>query len=266
MRIGKVEIGTIDIVTFVGMVITLFTSILNLFQNKKSMYISNITKYRVTWISELKNYISTLKEISNLTNLHIISENVTDKMEFRRQLEKNVSLIKMHLNFLKALDRQLIAKMEKIKSIINSYLFVSYYREELKDITYDKELLERFYKVIETINEKKLLKEIISMVKVNIVINLDMLTTLELKNKIKELYREDYFAIKKIIIESDHILQKYENELEVLNEQIDKLVQIYLKIEWIRCKRETRMWPFNKYDEEKEIKKLIKKYEEVQDF
>lgn len=263
MRIGKVEIGTIDIVTFVGMSITLFTSILNLFQNKKSMYINNITKYRVTWISELKNYISTLKEISNLTNLHIISKSITNKMEFRCELEKNVSLIKMHLNFSKALDRELINKVEKIKSIINSYLFMSYYKEELQDITHDKELLDKFYKVIETINEKKILKEIIAMAKISDVINLDTLTTLELKNKIKKLYGKNYLAIKKVLVESDYILQKYENELEVLNEQIDKLVQVYLKIEWIRCKRETRMWPFNKYNEEKEIKKLIKKYEEV---
>ena len=88
MKIGKVEIQTIDIVTFLGMIITLFTSILNLFQNKKSMYINNITKYRVTWLDELKNHISKLKELSNVTNLYIISRDIRDKMNFRCELER----------------------------------------------------------------------------------------------------------------------------------------------------------------------------------
>ena len=47
MKIGGVELKTIDIVTFFGMTITLFTSILNLIQNKKTIYINNITRYRV---------------------------------------------------------------------------------------------------------------------------------------------------------------------------------------------------------------------------
>ena len=37
-------------------------------------------------------------------------------------------------------------------------------------------------------------------------------------------------------------LQRYENELEVIQDELDELIQIYLKIEWIKCKKETRMW------------------------
>lgn len=36
MRIGELEIAIIDIITFTGILITLLTGVLNLFQNKKN--------------------------------------------------------------------------------------------------------------------------------------------------------------------------------------------------------------------------------------
>lgn len=257
MKIGKVEIQAIDIVTFLGMIITLFTSILNLFQNKKSMYINNITKYRVTWLDELKNHISKLKELSNVTNLYIISRDVKDKMNFRCELERNISLIKMHLNFSKNLDRKVMNNIEKIKSIINNYLLLSYYKYELDNID-DEEILRKFYTILEIINEKCFLKELIRLSEKKQNINIGEFDILQLKYEIKELY--DVNTIKNIKINSNEILQRYENELEVIQEELDELIQIYLKIEWIKCKKETRMWPFTIYDEDKEIAKLYRKY------
>ena len=253
MRIGSVEIQTIDIVTFLGMIITLFTSILNLFQNKKSLYINNITKYRVSWIDELKNHISKLKELSNVTNLYIISKNVKDKINYRCELERNITLIKMHLNFYKKFDRKVINNLEKIKSIIYNYLLLTHCRDELSNAN-DSILLEKFYDVLEGINEKCFLKELIKFSGKKE--NMDELDILELKEKIKKLYNEE--NIKNIKNNSNYILQKYENELEMIQEELDEMIQIYLKIEWIRCKKETRMWPFSIYNEEKEIKKLYK--------
>lgn len=260
MKIGKIELETIDIVTFLGMVITLFTSILNLFQNKKSMYINNIIKYRVTWLDELKNHISKLKELSNVTNLYIISRDVKDKINFRCELEKNISLIKMHLNFSKNLDRKIMNNIEEIKSIINNYLLLNYYKDELDNVD-DEKLVEKFYVILEIINEKCFLNELIKLSDKEENINMDNFEILQLKHKIMELY--DTNIIKNIKINSNKILQKYENELEVIQEQLDELIQIYLKIEWIKCKKETKMWPFTIYNEDKEIEKLYKKYRSI---
>ena len=255
MKIGKVEIQTIDIVTFLGMIITLFTSILNLFQNKKSMYINNITKYRVTWLDELKNHISKLKELSNVTNLYIISRDIRDKMNFRCELERSIALIKMHLNFSKKLDRKVMNNIEEIKSIINNYLLLNYYKDELDNVD-DNNILEKFYIILEIINEKCFLKELIKLGGKKQ--NIDELDILQLKHEIKEIY--DTNTIKNIKTNSNEILQRYENELEFIQEELDEVIQIYLKIEWIKCKKETRMWPFTIYNEDKEIKKLYGSY------
>ncbi len=257
MKIGKIEIQTIDIVTFFGMIITLFTSILNLFQNRKSMYINNITRYRVTWLDELKNHISKLKELSNITNLYIISRDVKDKMNFRCELEKNIALIKMHLDFSKNLDRKVMNNIEKIKSIINNYLLLNYYKYELDNVD-DEEILEKFYIILEIINEKCFLKELIKLSGKKQNVNIGESDILQLKYEIKKLYDVD--TIKYIKINSNEILQTYENELEVIQDELDELIQIYLKIEWIKCNKETRMWPFTIYDEDKEIEKLYRKY------
>lgn len=257
MKIGNIEIQTIDMVTFLGMMITLFTSVLNLFQNKKSIYINNITKYRVTWLDDFKKHISKLKELSNITNLYIISRNVKDKMNFRCELERNIMLIKMHLNFSKNLDRKVINDIEIIKAIINNYLLLNYCIYEIDNIN-DDILLEKFIVILETINEKCFLKELIKLSDKKQNINIDELNILQLKQTIKDTY--DNNIIKNIKINGHEILQRYENELEIIQEELDEVIQIYLKIEWIKCKKETRMWPFTIYDEDKEIEKLYKKY------
>ena len=81
---------------------------------------------------------------------------------------------------------------------------------------------------------------------------------MQLKHEIKEIY--DTNTIKNIKTNSNEILQRYENELEFIQEELDEVIQIYLKIEWIKCKKETRMWPFTIYNEDKEIKKLYRSY------
>ena len=119
MRIGNVEVAIIDVITFIGIIITFLTGVFNLFQNKKSLYINNITKFRVIWITTLRGHIASLKELSNITNLYIIAKDGTNKITFRRELEKNVSLIKMYLNFTSKLDIELIYKIKELKYTIN---------------------------------------------------------------------------------------------------------------------------------------------------
>jgi hypothetical protein len=86
---------------------------------------------------------------------------------------------------------------------------------------------------------------------------------LELKNNAKVAYRDDCVLIRKIIKQSDYIINDWETEIGKLNKDIEGIVQIYLKAEWIRCKIETKMWPFNRYNEEKVISKLQKEYKNI---
>ena len=85
---------------------------------------------------------------------------------------------------------------------------------------------------------------------------------LDLRNNVKVAYMDDSVLIREILKQSDYIINDWENEIEGLNKDIDDIVQIYLKAEWIRCKIETRMWPFSRYNEEKVVNKLQKEYKE----
>ena len=266
MKIGEVELEIIDIITFIGIVITFFTGVLNLFQNKKSLYINNITKFRVIWITTLRGHISNLKELSNITNLYIITKDGTNKITYRRELDKVVSLIKMYLNFAEKLDMELISKIDELKSTINSYLLMHYCKNTIKSVDNNDELVIKFSEVVDVISEKKVLKQLLDIAievkdkknqEINIIENLSMI---DLKNKVKLIYRDDCVLIKEILRKSDYITSNWENEIERISRDIDELVQVYLKAEWTRCKIETRMWPLNRYNEEKVICKLQEKY------
>jgi len=264
MKIGEVELEIIDIITFIGMLITFFTGVLNLFQNKKSLYINNITKFRVIWITTLRGHISNLKELSNITNLYIITKEGTDKITYRRELEKVVSLIKMYLNFTEKLDVQLIFKIDELKAIINSYLLMHYCKNTIKSVDNDNELVIKFNEAVDVISEKKVLEQLLNIAvnykKIQEINLIESLNVLDLRNNVKSVYKDDCILIKEVTRKSDYITSQWENEIERLNRDIDELVQVYLKAEWTRCKIETRMWPLNRYNEEKVICKLQEKY------
>lgn len=264
MRIGDVEIAIIDIITFIGIIITFLTGVLNLFQNKKSLYINNITRYRVIWITTLRTHIANLKELSNITNLYIITKDGTNKISYRRELEKNTSLIKMHLNFTGTLDIELISKVDALKSTINSYLLMNYCLNAIKAVDNNDELVSKFNEAIDVISEKKVIAQILNIAidnkKIKKTDEIDNFNLVNLKDKVKEAYKDDHILIRKIVKQSDCIINIWENEIEELNKGIDEIVQIYLKAEWIRCKIETRMWIFNNYNEEKVIDKLKVEY------
>ncbi|OOM11736.1 hypothetical protein [Clostridium saccharobutylicum] len=264
MTIGKIQVNTFDVITFVGMAITLFTSILNLIQNKKGLYINNITRYRVTWINTLRVQISTLKELSNITNLYVITREGVDKVAYRRELEKVVSLIKMHLNFCGQLDKKLILKVEELKCIINSYLLMHYFRNTIKSINSNDEIENKFNEAIDVISEKKVLDELLNIARntknIKNTISIKNLSLLDLRYKIKAEYNNNTELIICAVKESEYVIQRWEYKIEKINKEIDEIVQIYLKAEWSRCKKETRLWPFSRYNEEKTIKRLEKEY------
>lgn len=261
MRIGEIELEIIDIITFTGVMITFITGVLNLYQNKKSLYINNITRFRVMWISTFRGHIASLKELSNITNLYIITKNETNKMPYRRELEKVVSLIKMHLNFTGKYDIKLIEKVEKLKSVLNSYLLMHYCKNEIELVKDDHELVKKIDSIVEAISERQVLEQFLHLAKYDEDIKSPSL--FELKKTVKSVYDDNIKLIKLVAEESDYIISQYESEIDCLNNEIDKIVQIYLKAEWIRCKVETRIWPNNKYDEEKVIQKLENEYESM---
>lgn len=265
MRIGEVELKTIDIVTFLGMIITLFTSILNLFQNKKSIYINSITRYRISWINTLRMYVANLKELSNTTNLYISTKDGSNKIKYRRELDKVVSLIKMHLNFVGDFDNKFLSKIEELRVMINSYLLLNYYKNSINNVKNNEELINKFNEVVDVISERRVLEDLLNIGRYNKNTdnfgNVKVLNLLDLKKKTKLLYLDDNDLISQSTHEVEYIIQECENKIEKLNEEIDEIVQIYLKAEWIRCKRETRMWPFSIYNEEKIIKQLQEKYQ-----
>lgn len=267
MRIGEVEVALIDIITFIGIIITFLTGVLNLFQNKKSLYINNITKYRMIWITTLRTQIANLKELSNITNLYIITKDGADKIAYRRELDRNTSLIKMHLNFTGKLDAELISKVDELKCIINSYLLIHYCTNTIKAVDNDNDLVTKFSEAIDVISERKVIEEVLNIAinnkKTTVSYEIKSLDLVSLKIKVKEVYTDDYSLIREIVRQSDCIINGWENKIEELDREIDEIVQIYLKAEWIRCKMETGMWIFSKYNEEKVIDKLKAEYKSI---
>ena len=267
MRIGNVEVAIIDVITFIGIIITFLTGVFNLFQNKKSLYINNITKFRVIWITTLRGHIANLKELSNITNLYIITKDGTNKIAYRRELEKNVSLIKMYLDFTSKLDIELISKIEELKATINSYLLLYYCTNNIKAVDNDDELVIKFNEAVDIISEKKVLEALLNIArnnkKIQKVLETKDVNLLDLRNNVKVAYMDDLVLIREILKQSDYIINDWENDIERLNKDIDGIVQIYLKAEWIRCKIETRMWPFSIYNEQKVVNKLQKEYKNI---
>lgn len=266
MRIGDIELAIIDVITFTGILITFLTGVINLFQNKKSLYINNITRFRVIWITTLRTHIASLKELSDITNLYVRTKEGTNKITYRRELEKVVALIKLHLNFTGKLDNELIAKVEALKAILNSYLLIYYCRNTINSVENDDELVSKFNEIIEVICEKKILKDILNIVVSNKTLEniyeVKKLNLLELKKQVKLVYMNRPELIRAIIKESDYLIEHYEIDIESINNDIDEIMQIYLKAEWIRCKTETKIWPYNIYNEEKIIKELKRKARE----
>ncbi|EKQ51016.1 MULTISPECIES: hypothetical protein [unclassified Clostridium] len=267
MRIGEFELAVIDIITFTGLLITFLTGVLNLLQNKKTLYINNITRFRVIWITTLRTHISCLKELSNITNLYIRTKEGTNKIEYRRELEKVVSLIKMHLNFTGSIDMELISKIDELKATLNSYLLLYHCKNSIKLVEDDNDLIDKFYDAVDVISEKKLLKQFLNIAiknkKIEEINSTENLNLFDLKSRVKLACMGDLELIKQIIKESDYMISNYENEIECLNNDIDTIVHIYLKAEWIRCKIETKIWPYNRYNEEQVIQKLRKEYQKI---
>ncbi len=250
MKIGSIQVTVIDMVTFCGMMITLFTSILNLFQNTKSMYINNIIRCRLESVQEIKKSICLLKQLSSITNLKIMCRNKNDKMTFRSDLEKNITNIKLFLNPSRKLDKKIIICCESIKKYINNYIFIYYLN---KEISINDNILENFKKALYTINDRCFFQELIMMYRQNYDIHIEKDELLKIINNIYN----NKNIIKKKLSNYDKIMQNYEDNIEKINRELDYLIYLYIELKWIRCKKEMKMWPFNKFNEKKEIRKLL---------
>lgn len=249
MKLGEVQVTVIDMVTFVGMMITLFSSLLNLFQNRKSLYINNIIKYRLESIDELRNNICELMKLSNTANLNIMCSHVNNKMNFRSELEKCVTNIRMHLNFSKEIDKIIIQISESEKRIINNYLYMNY----LKNIKTKENIEDAFIEMLNEINDKYFFQEIIKIKQEC----LDDKNRYELYKEVINLYKNNK-DIDELLNCTESILNSYEDEIEKLNDKLCKAVHIYIEDKWKKCRIEMKAWPFNKFDEKYELDKLIK--------
>ncbi len=251
MKIGNIQVTIIDMVTFCGMMVTLFTSILNLFQNRKSMYINNIIKCRLESINELKKYVCSLKELSSIINLKIICRK-KDKVVFRKELEKCIAGIELYLNPSRKLDRKIILYCRNIKIHIYNYMNMNYLKNEMIK-NHNEKILENFKEAVKNINDIYFFYDLIKAAGKSC--NLD-----EGKEQVYHIFNKVYHneeIIIKVLSNYDQIMQTYENSIESMVSELDYLIYLYVELKWIRCKKEMKMWPFNKYRETKEIEKLL---------
>lgn len=238
-----------------------FYRIINFFQSRKNNYVNSITKYRVEWINTLRKYVSKLKALSNTTQLISISKAHVDKRPYRREIEEITSLIKMHLNFSGNIDKEIIMELEKLKLLINSYLLLSHYRNISEINGYGADIKEFF----KNITDRGTLGYIIDTAKCIEGMDIDKLKSLNIMQQKKMLLQgnsRDLIVLQdKLFKNIDIFLEEILEEFNIKNNGIDRLFQIYLKAEWTRCKKETKVWPFYKYNEDKMVCKLKKQYD-----
>lgn len=91
-------------------------------------------------------------------------------------------------------------------------------------------------------------------------------------NELKKKVINDYLSV----VDSTSFVDTFHKELNYIcdglnlkiqnhKSEITKLCQIYLKAEWTRIKKETRVWPFSRYNEERTMKKLEDIFKNDQD-
>jgi len=259
-----------DKVVLIGIMLTFIVSTLALIQALKKMKIDNITQNRVEWINTLRNYIADYISAIDLYKIQVSIKEEKQIMNFRDVLMQKNALIKLHLNFKGNIDKRILKMLENITQNVLLMLYLkSLERALLKDKT--TALRPQIFKSFIFENPDNILVSFLKDYSIANNINSKLSKSndeISLKDELVKVVM-DYIALidsKSFIdIFSKNLNEIYQDIVVKITSQKDeliKLIQIYLKAEWTRVKKEPLIWPLSYYNEDRTIKKLEKTWKQ----
>lgn len=224
---------TKDILTLIGVFITLIIGIANLFNglltNKRTLYVNSVTTERVKWIGQLKELLAEYVAMTSMYDQRVVLKDE----ELSKYIERLLYLrnrIKLHLNPTDERDKKIVDLIDKVnKKFILLYSYI-----EIKKMKTNTD--EEKFKVFEEI--MKLLGE-------EFVKHLEDKHQFFTTNKKKLHNNESSEEIYNLINDELDMLIKKEigggkEELIEWSEELISLSGSYLKEEWERVKLESQ--------------------------
>ncbi len=255
-----------DLVTLIGITLTFIVGFLTLTQSLQKIKLDNLTQHRVEWINTLRKYVADFLSEIDMYKVQVSVKENTQLMMYRERMTYKASLIILHLNFKGSIDKKILKNLNEITNTLFLTLYINNLKRYLS-LNKNPSLNTLIFKNFVDNNPDKIfinfLKEYAS--KNNIHSKLNSLNIDENSNEYLKAVINDYTSVvntKSYINEFQTKLNSILNELfsQITNNRnnLTKLVQIYLKAEWTRAKKEIRFISY--YNEEKTLRKLEKEW------
>lgn len=259
---GEIEINKILVTvigTLVGTFMTALASIVVTIYSsnrmKKTTYINVITSNRILWMEDIRNLIN---EFICMTKFNFYDTVNTDTKQVSNYFKKLAELrnsIFLKLNYCGYIDKEIILTVNEIfYKVEEIYEFLNY----MKNISNPKEYIKNAYMI-------EIYEEFVRTTRSNYVKTNSKLHS----NKSEEFEKIVKKYEKKFLLKKFFSPDKLLKEIAKNHNKLIKLVQIYLKLEWERVKKESEgKLKFNDKSNDKEyVKKMLTKYNiEVLDY
>ena len=243
-----------------GVFLTFITSILSLIISirgtRATHYIDAITKSRVEWMDKLR------KLVSNYIQCAYVNSNTdTTTLEGSQgynQLLQLSSEITLMLNFKGKYDKEIIDIIQEINSnyelLSDAYQCLEDYGEELRENILNEEIVHNDYfqkNLFEFANKKGITVH----PRDEYVDDNDKIVDLFLKVITTNEEREEFMGC--LFIRPGHIVNAIQDKINYLT----NLMQVYLKSEWNRVKKEAEGKKYSTKNQEKELALLFSDYD-----
>lgn len=258
-----------DLITLLGILFTLIVGLVNIYISKKRLRLENITSNRVEWINTLRKYISEFMTISDVIT-HVTNNNENMEMDLRQNLTKTNALIKLHLNFMGNFDKRIIHELDEATKNIYLILNLKIIMQLINRNKIASEGIRRYIEQYIYIDRDILMYLHIYFIRNNKINSTLSSSASEALSELKKTVTEEYCSVVNGTCFSDAFAKNLGSQFTSISKALDtnrnaivKLVQIYLKAEWTRIKKEVREWPFNIYSEKKTLETLENKWETI---
>jgi hypothetical protein len=213
--------------------IGLGTLIYTIRNNKKTLFVNNITSERVKWMGLLKEYVAEFISLASFYNEKTVFEDAKLKGEYLDKVIHAKAKISLHLNYRGNSDKEIMALVDKMtNNIMKAYdVFALIKKSDKEKVTY---VLEKHKKQL----DKRIMLKIEESIKATPKSELlpDYKTGLKkVKYIIQEAQNEE------IALFNDKFKKEFKSlktELQTNTDTLLKLCQKYLKEEWNRVKEE----------------------------
>lgn len=252
----------VDAATSFGILLTLLVSVITLYfslkSNNSSKYIETITANRIEWIGNLRDLISEYISLIMLSP-HTSSLKEEDLSKHIRNIRKCNMNIKLMLNYLGDLDKEIIGVIDNLESEIGEYYgFLSLINEHMESgLPFDESedvILNNSY-------ASNFLKEYLINIGIGIEDELHIYNRVNILNQKLDILKKmpmGFVNLKLSLFGQEEIIKRdIHNNIKSLTMKI----QIYLKFEWNRVKYESKGRPYDKELQDYDLKRLRLSYD-----